>query len=216
MSHDNVDFQRCVGAFENAGHLFHAGPNRRHKLADTSAESNGSFETCGTMADLYNLLEDLEQPNEAPRITEEERAEEWDQAEQVDVEPKEMQDTDAGFEKPLNLDDFQAEAQQELPYSKLQQWWKQERKCPELLPFDSETMQLLVNQLDEEDEDMNENDASTANANLQALLKSVRHIDQERIQFLISDLLRVRMEKIERYALYLRHHTDRLSDAEVS
>jgi hypothetical protein len=40
-------------------------------------------------------------------------------------------------------------------------------------------------------------------------------MDMERLKFMVVDLLRIRLEKIEKYALHNREHVDRMSRREV-
>lgn len=185
------------------------------------------------MADLYNLLDGLveEQPsssddintNNNENIPLEQQQQEWEEPEEVAVQPIKNINNNNGkddlLEKPpLALEDYLQATdvdENERPCTKLTQWFKQEQKCPDLLPYDSNTLQALVEQL-EHNTTTSTTTTGGVNANLQAILASIHNVDQERIQYLVANLLRLRLEKIERHALYLRKHTDLMSPAEVS
>jgi GINS complex subunit 4 len=195
------------------------------------------------MADLYNLLDEIDEPQEQPVQQQEEdlEDEEWQAAdrEEVDLPPalqeaarKKLQGTPeatADEDERVDLEDFNPEQSlEDLPYTQLQHLWTQEIHSPELLFYDDETIRGLtqaVEQQEEEIENMdspeyyNENDGAAGGGgndkNMKALVQSVLKIDADRVKFLLSDVLRRRLTKIEEHPLHMRTLTDRMSDGEV-
>jgi GINS complex subunit 4 len=190
------------------------------------------------MADLYNLLDEIDQPQEQQQEEDLEGEQEWqadNDREELDLPPalqeaaqKKLEGTpDATYDEDerVDLDDFNPEISlEDLPYTHLQQLWTQEIHSPELLSYDDETIRGLtqaVEQQEEHIEDMdlpeyNDEHESTGNdKNMKALVQSVLKIDADRVKFLLSDVLRRRLTKIEEHPLHMRTLTDRMSDGEV-
>jgi hypothetical protein len=105
----------------------------------------------------------------------------------------------------------------ELPYEKLLHRWSQELHSPELLPFDQETVQTICEALERQESTMDDflEADQTGNANMDALFHSLLRIDSDRVKFLLADLLKQRLQKIEAHPLYMRECLDRMSDSEV-
>lgn len=199
-----------------------------------------------TMADLYNLLDEIKDA-EADDNNNDQTARRGETLEQQEEE-RDWDDTDAPREQielpnirssrfdedgsighgddPHDEPDFALEdvgessslaedaLLAELPYTKLKTWWQQERQSPELLPYNEELLQGLIRSVEERLE--MENAELSSNPNLQALFASLVRMDTERVQYVVTDLLRTRLEKIEKHPLYMRRMADRMSVAEVS
>jgi len=167
------------------------------------------------MADLYHLLDEIEEPQEQQIVDENK---EWNEEDRERVElPDAFSQKDSAPEttdERVDLEDFAAhESLQDLPYTKLQRMWTQELNSPELLPYDEETIQTLIEAVQQQEE--RSDDIDTGNANMDALLGSILKIDAERVKFLVSDLLKTRLKKIEAHPLHMREHIDRMSENEV-
>jgi hypothetical protein len=198
------------------------------------------YTTANTMADLYNLLDEIDEPQEQPFQQQEEdlEDEQWQSdREELDLPPalqeaarKKLQGTPETYDdedERVDLEDLNLEQTlADLPYTQLQHLWTQEIHSPELLFYDDETIRGLtqaVEQQEEEIENMdlpeynNENGAAGGgnDKNMKALVQSVLKIDADRVKFLLSDVLRRRLTKIEEYPLHMRTLTDRMSDGEV-
>eukprot|EP00568_Trieres_chinensis_P002559 CAMPEP_0183303580 /NCGR_PEP_ID=MMETSP0160_2-20130417/8964_1 /TAXON_ID=2839 ORGANISM="Odontella Sinensis, Strain Grunow 1884" /NCGR_SAMPLE_ID=MMETSP0160_2 /ASSEMBLY_ACC=CAM_ASM_000250 /LENGTH=324 /DNA_ID=CAMNT_0025466503 /DNA_START=18 /DNA_END=992 /DNA_ORIENTATION=- len=108
-------------------------------------------------------------------------------------------------------------------YEQLKSLWAQELMCPELLPYDEETVALHLELLrGQEDtiEELQENAASggggSADPMLAHLAAGVYKMEADRVRFLLADLTRNRLAKIENYALHSRELVDRMSEEEVA
>ena len=108
----------------------------------------------------------------------------------------------------LNVD-----AQQDEDYARLKAAWIRERLCPELLPYDQETISLELELIEGQEDTI---DAFTSTSNVDALINQIYRLDVERTKFVVSDLLTTRLNKLESHALYNRTLVDRMSDQEVS
>jgi hypothetical protein len=129
------------------------------------------------------------------------------------------------LEKPQN---HEAELQK-LPYTHLYQAWTQECHAPELLPYPYKTIQLIREGLlryetymdvkDDHNNDVGHNNRThRTNENLNAMIDSLLRIDVERVKFLLSDLLKRRIQKItthpQRYLkLIAPVHSTSISDS---
>ena len=118
----------------------------------------------------------------------------------------------------------QAADLQELPYTRLYQAWARESRSPELLPLDQVTVEALREAIADVDPDEpehhhhhhhNYNSNQNNNPHMTALLQSLRHIDAQRVKFVLADLLKLRLQKIQAHPLHMRTLTDRMSQAEV-
>jgi hypothetical protein len=106
---------------------------------------------------------------------------------------------------------------QDLPYTRLYHSWVQECHAPELLPFQYDVIQQIRDGLSRYEEFMEEamtmNDGNTTltnNENLNALVHSLLRIDVDRVKFLVSDLLRRRIQKL---TLHPQHYVRLLHDS---
>ena len=101
--------------------------------------------------------------------------------------------------------------------------WAQELLCPELLPRDNVTLdsqlELLRNQedtIEELQERVASGDASDSTDPLLASLAAgIYKMESDRVRFLLADLTRTRLAKIENHALHNRDLVDRMSTDEV-
>jgi hypothetical protein len=183
------------------------------------------------MADLYNLLDGLEESQDQPQeeeVEDQQQEQEWEEAEELDV-PSALQeaakrklpteDEDKDYELGADLAELSAPKQSllDLPYTKLENMWSAEMHCPELLPFDQETFDDITRGLQETEERIEEHTAEgiTGNATMDALFASLLSVDAERVKFLLCDLLKLRLQKIEAYPLHMREHVDRMTESEV-
>lgn len=173
------------------------------------------------MADLSNLLEELDQNNES-NIIENNDQQDWEEAEEVDLQLRKptIEDTAEDWTKE-SLEKDASTAQKEaiaaLSYTKLKNLWTAEANCPELLPYDETVFAAIREQITEAEERIEEmtSDGPEENPLLNSLYVSILTVDLERTKFLLSDLLRRRLDKIEMFPLHMREHVDRMSNAEV-
>ena len=129
-------------------------------------------------------------------------------AKQKTVEPSSLEDD------RLDLQDFAAHGnlQESDEYSRLQHWWVQELQAPELLPWDAEIINpMLEAAFSEEDEGQND-----GTDNLEAILNDIRRVDKERVQFIVANLLQTRLRKIQACPWYYVDQKGLLSRAEVN
>lgn len=187
------------------------------------------------MADLHNLLDEVDdaleeeqQPVVALDASEREEEEAWDDGdrEQLDLpaalEEVEQQtihghfdeDVDKQEELDVEFDDekrLQIEAE---CYSRLKRLWQQELACPELLPLDDDTLREITDELEKREQTID--DLGEQSGDIECLLGSVLKVDADRARFMLSDLLRARLWKIQQHPLHMRDLIDRMSEAEVS
>ena len=113
----------------------------------------------------------------------------------------------------------QSQLLQELHYTRLYQAWAQESRSPELLPpLDPVTLEALrqaITDVDPDDDQQQQQHQECDNPHMNALIQSIRHIDIQRVKFLLADLLKLRLQKIQAHPLHMRTRTDRMSEAEV-
>jgi hypothetical protein len=98
-------------------------------------------------------------------------------------------------------------------YIKLKRMWQQELSCPELLPFDEGTIHEIQEQLVQREKAVE--DMGVEAGDIEALLGSVLKVDADRAKFMLNDLLRTRIWKIQEHPLHMRDLADRMSDQEV-
>lgn len=116
----------------------------------------------------------------------------------------------------------------DLAYTKLKHWWIQELHSPEIQPYDDDLLNEIFKSLEEREEyidayagasDYEDNTIATGNANMDAMLASLLRIDSERAKFLVSDILKLRLHKIESHPTHHVQQDDlkrRMSQNEVS
>ena len=116
-----------------------------------------------------------------------------------------------------------AAAAEDDDYAALKTLWAQELLCPELLPRDNVTLdsqlELLRNQedtIEELQERVASGDASgSTDPLLASLAAGIYKMESDRVRFLLADLTRTRLAKIENHALHNRDLVDRMSADEV-
>ena len=91
-------------------------------------------------------------------------------------------------------------------YSKLHQLWIQERHCPELLQYDPIMVTNLLQQFEEMQEAID--DLSESSMGKDLLMAGLAQQDLDRAKFTLSDWLTVRLNKIEKYPLYIMRNED--------
>lgn len=179
------------------------------------------------MADLNNLLAELDQPS-SPRIEDDPHQEQEQEVEDV-VEtdmnaeiPHALAEALANKEKDAALtppkECTQEDAAEDEDYANLKWLWKQEMLCPEILPFDNDTVSLQRELIEGQHDTVDQlfAKATERDSNLASLIASVYKADADRAQYMLSDLLSVRLQKIEDHPRYMREQVDRMSDDEVS
>lgn len=118
--------------------------------------------------------------------------------------------------------DLYGESEQEAhataEYDALKKLWIQELNTTELCYYDEELIEYLIGLLNEKEDipdNLRENGRSDTDPTLANIAASICNMDMERLRFILVDLFRVRLEKIEKYALHNRECTDRMSIREV-
>ena len=140
----------------------------------------------------------------------------------------------AGFEGFLqNLDGlnadqnfFQGDDQQpeDAEYEQLKRWWTQELASPgDLMPYDKDIiemhLELLQGQEDIIESLLEDGQVDEETSVHVALEVSVYRMEMDRLRYLLADLARIRLAKIERFALHMRttaEMIERMSDDERS
>ena len=122
-------------------------------------------------------------------------------------------------------------------YETLKALWTSELACPELLPHDAETVLQIVDDLSAQEEIINDlllrskqpppllQQSSTSRggggggggptAELASLVAQITKMDSDRTRFMLVDLARTRMAKIENHAFHNRTLVDRMTEEEV-
>lgn len=110
-------------------------------------------------------------------------------------------------------------------YEQLKSLWTQELICPELLSADAETTSLHVDLLEGQEETIedllkrsmkSQQGSNGATGELASLMAQITKMDLDRTRFMLVDLARVRMAKIENHALHNKTLVDRMTEEEVS
>ncbi len=117
-------------------------------------------------------------------------------------------------------------------YEQLKQLWISELTSPELMPHDSETVALHVEVLAGQEESVEElwgmsrvhrgegegsgGSDGGPTGEMASLMAQILKMDVDRTRFMLVDLARSRMAKIENHALFNRELVDRMTDEEVS
>ena len=109
-------------------------------------------------------------------------------------------------------------------YETLKRLWIHEINVTELLQNDDERLLTLIELLPSQEANIEEfteqaqqqsGGHGNVDANLASLASSICKMDFDRMCFLLADLKRTRLGKIEKYALHNREITERMSDQEV-
>eukprot|EP00956_Cyclotella_meneghiniana_P021924 scaffold40652_cov62-Cyclotella_meneghiniana.AAC.1 len=132
-----------------------------------------------------------------------------------------------------NEDDINDTSASHLPdqeYEQLKSLYCQELIAPELLPADPDVVSLHVDLLDGQEETVqlllrqssstnntNSGDSDEVSGELASLMAQITKMDLDRTRYMLVDLARVRMAKMENFALFnWREMQDRLTEEEVS
>jgi hypothetical protein len=120
-------------------------------------------------------------------------------------------------------------------YEQLKALWTSELACPELLPHDAETIVQNINDLAEKEElvdvlhqrsrmhataaagggPSSRGEQQGVSGELASLVAQITKMDLDRTRFMLVDLMRTRMAKIENHALHNRTLVDRMTEEEV-
>lgn len=165
------------------------------------------------MADLYNLLDELDHDGQEQEIVQEEQ--EWEEPTKTTVLPADLIDAQkrqlAGNDTNEDTEEV-APVEEDTPYLRLRLVWSQEVNSPELLPFDQDAFQSITELIEdwEDSVDQCEDDP------VSALMSSLTSVQLERAKYVLCDWLATRMRKMEEYPFYIRDHkADCLSHTEV-
>lgn len=191
------------------------------------------------MADLYHLLDEVEQQDDPLQTFEDGDAWELDQNESEhppEVPPvlveaaRRQQQARSGMRVPEMDDDADNDGDmmknetkdkgertagmEDENFAHLKFLWIQEKQSPELLPMDADLIRLQMKRLQEQDDYI---ETLQASCDLSSLTINMFKIDADRMRFVLTDLMRTRLRKLEEHALYnLREMTDRMTEEEVT
>ena len=98
-------------------------------------------------------------------------------------------------------------------YSRLKRWWQQELACPELLPLEEDMVKEVTEELERREETIAA--LSEKNGDIESLLGSVLKVDMDRAKFMLNDLMRTRLTKIQEFPVHMIDLVDRMSEQEV-
>ena len=145
---------------------------------------------------------------------------------------------DNGEEDNYDDDDENGDGRNYNPdYETLKALWTSELACPELLPHDAETVLQIVDDLSAQEEIINDllqrskqpppllpqssttrgggGEGGGPTAELASLVAQITKMDSDRTRFMLVDLARTRMAKIENHAFHNRTLVDRMTEEEV-
>lgn len=180
------------------------------------------------MADLHHLMDELNRPEEEEGVThsvteEDENIHDGElphdehaidevppilkeaaSSRPVDKEPDRLDLQD--LIRPWNEED-EATKNQRIAYGQIKSWWIHESQAPELLPWQNDLMESWIQTLndieEEEDNDVIDCEESGQLIQFRALLQSIRRIDRQHLQYILSNLLSTRLLKIQKYHMWL-------------
>jgi len=138
-----------------------------------------------------------------------------------------------GFDDDDNQNQQEGERIPDQDYEQLKHLWISELTSPELMPHDSETVALHVEVLAGQEESVDDlwgmsrvhhGDGGRGNGRtgdgptgeMASLMAQILKMDLDRTRFMLVDLARSRMAKIENHALFNRELVDRMTDEEVN
>jgi len=115
----------------------------------------------------------------------------------------------------------------DVDYEHIKKLWIQEINTDEILKYDDEIIPMLMEALPHQEEVIeqfqeqthhNPSNASLGNvdSDLASLAASICKLDMDRMCFLLADLSRVRLGKIEKYPIHNVEKLDQMSEEEVS
>lgn len=91
----------------------------------------------------------------------------------------------------------------EYYYNFIKNMWKQELASPEILPWFQDEVDLATNALEQQEENIAQINDSDNVGDIEALMGSILKVDSDRTKFMLSDLMRTRLMKIQEHPLYL-------------
>ena len=165
------------------------------------------------MADLYNLLDELDHDDQQQEIIQEEQ--DWEApvetavlpADLIDAQKRHIADNDATKDTEVVQ-----EKEEDTPYSRLRIIWSQEVNSPELLPFDPKAFQAITELIEDWEDSLDQCEDDPVSA----LMASLTSVQLERAKYVLCDWLAARMRKMEAYPFYIRDYkADCLSPSEV-
>jgi hypothetical protein len=165
------------------------------------------------MADLYNLLDELDHHDQEEEIIQEEQ--EWEAAVETALLPADLIDAQKRQQNHNDTNEAAEEVleeEEDTPYSRLRNVWSQEVNAPELLPFDQGIFQSITELIEDWEDavDQCEDDP------VSALMASLTSVQIERSKYVLCDWLATRLRKMEEYPFYIRDYkADCLSQTEV-
>ena len=111
-------------------------------------------------------------------------------------------------------------------YEQLKSLWTNETASPELMPNDNEIVSIHVDVLEGQEETVDDlfqrskqqrqSRDGGASGELASLVAQITKMDLDRTRFMLVDLARTRMAKIENHALHNRTMVDRMTEEEVA
>ena len=110
-------------------------------------------------------------------------------------------------------------------YEQLKALWTSELACPELLPHDADNIvhnmeelagqEEIIDELLQRSKEQRQSSREGASGEVASLVAQITKMDMDRTRFMLVDLARTRMAKIENHALHNRTLLDRMTDEEV-
>ncbi|KAG6582622.1 DNA replication complex GINS protein SLD5, partial [Cucurbita argyrosperma subsp. argyrosperma] len=97
----------------------------------------------------------------------------------------------------------------------LKRAWRNEKAAPEILPFEAS----LVGRIKEQIQLMEDTIEEYSRSGIDPLIVSLYQMDLDRTQFLLRSYIRIRLQKIEKYMLYILKSDElfrRLSEEEIT
>ena len=137
----------------------------------------------------------------------------------------EERDYQKGVDSDVNNEEDDEDQNINPDYEQLKGLWMSELACPELLPADAETIAQNVEDLEKKEEVIDEllqrsksqrQSRDAASGEVASLVAQITKMDLDRTRFMLVDLARTRMAKIENHALHNRTLIDRMTEEEVS
>jgi len=143
-----------------------------------------------------------------------------------DIDDRNRNETNNMGDESDNKEEEEEDDRQFRPdsdYERLKYLWIQELNCTELLPHDESNSSLLLDILSDQEEtidQLNEQGCGSVGGgvdpSLASLAAGICKMDSDRLAFVLSDLMRTRLFKIEKYALHNREILDRMSKEEIT
>jgi hypothetical protein len=102
-------------------------------------------------------------------------------------------------------------------YRQLLQAWRHEIQAPTVLPLDYSLVQSWSHRIAAREEALDHQHAGNSKEPVWSLMQSILRVDLERVRYLLCDLLRIRLFKLQQYPWYYlaAEQQDRLTPPEV-